>query len=76
MTRPRHFQITYRFSTTRRIFVQPDSQMNDEDAWYYACLHSGVGLLYGENAAQDDHLLLREHAETSGLTQVTWEELP
>lgn len=76
MTRARHFQITYGFNKTRHIFVQPDFHMTDEDAWYYACLHAGVGLLYGEDHAQQNHALLREHAQKSGLTDVYWEELP
>ncbi|VVN09588.1 hypothetical protein PS645_03720 [Pseudomonas fluorescens] len=76
MTRPRHFQITYSLSKTRRIFVQPDTHMTDEDAWYYACLHSGVGLLYGELYPQEDHARLVEHANSAGLTEVYWEELP
>lgn len=76
MTRPRHFQITYCLSTTRKVFVQPDSHMTEEDAWYYACLHSGVGLAYGEDLLGDVPALLREHAEKSGLTKVSWEELP
>lgn len=76
MTRPRHFQITYHYSNTRRLFIQPDTHMTDADAWYYACLHAGVGLVYGEYCAPDDHLRLREHALSSGLTQVSWEELP
>lgn len=76
MTRPRHFEITYCFNKKRHIFVQPDSHMTDEDAWYYACLHSGIGLLYGEHHSHHNHAQLRAHAETSGLTNVRWEELP
>lgn len=72
----RHFEITYSFKDSRRKFVQPDSHMTDEDAWYYACLHAGVGLVYGENDARRSEVQLREHAEQSGLAQVTWEELP
>ncbi|MDB5996135.1 MAG: hypothetical protein JWP42_3271 [Pseudomonas sp.] len=76
MTRARHFQISYSFNKKRQVFIQPDSRMSDEDAWYYACLHAGVGLLYGENHDQQNHAALREHAEKSGVTQIKWEELP
>ncbi|MHC8287279.1 DUF6555 family protein [Pseudomonas sp. XS1P51] len=76
MTCARHFQITYSFNKTRHVFVQQDSHMSEEDAWYYACLHAGVGLLYGEIHTQQNGAQLREHAEKSGLTQVKWEELP
>lgn len=74
--RSRHFEITYCLKDSRQKFVQPDSHMTDEDAWYYACLHAGVGLLYGEDDAQRNGELLLEHAEKEGLTQVAWEELP
>lgn len=73
---PRHFEITYSFKDSRRMFVQPDSHMTDEDAWYYACLHAGVGLPYGVNDAQQNDAQLREHAEKTGVTHVSWEELP
>lgn len=74
--RSRHFEITYCLNNARRMFVQPDSHMTDEDAWYYACLHAGVGILYEEDDAQDYHARLLEHAENFELTQVKWEELP
>jgi hypothetical protein len=74
--RPRHFEITYCFKQNRLDFIQPDSHMTDEDAWYYACLHAGIALLYGENHSQQNHSALREHAEKSGLTDVKWVELP
>ncbi|HCS45923.1 MAG TPA: hypothetical protein DIW52_24430 [Pseudomonas sp.] len=74
--RTRHFQITYHLNAIRQIFVQPDSHMTDEDAWYYACLHAGVDLLYGANHAQQNHAALRQHAEQSAITHVKWEELP
>ncbi|WP_315975566.1 DUF6555 family protein [Pseudomonas sp. 14P_8.1_Bac3] len=76
MMRSRHFEITYCLNESRRLFVQPDSHMTDEDAWYYACLHSGVGLLYGEENVEDDHARLLDHAKKAGLTDVRWEELP
>jgi hypothetical protein len=76
MIRRRHFQITYNLKKSRHIFVQPDSHMTDADAWYYACLHSGIGLSYGENHDQQNEEALRVHAQASGLMQVSWEELP
>ncbi|AKV08337.1 hypothetical protein B723_18785 [Pseudomonas fluorescens NCIMB 11764] len=76
LMRSRHFEITYCLNGSRRMFVQPDVHMTDEDAWYYACLHAGVGLLYGEDVAQQNGAQLRGHAEKSGLTHVKWEELP
>jgi len=74
--RSRHFEITYCMNGSRRKFVQPDTHMTDEDAWYYACLHAGVGLLYGEDNVQDNHAKLLDHAEKSDLADVKWEELP
>ncbi|MGL6245162.1 DUF6555 family protein [Pseudomonas sp.] len=76
MTRRRHFQITYSLKKSRYIFVQPDSHMTDADAWYYACLHSKIGLSYGENHDQQNEDSLRSHAQERGLMQVSWEELP
>ncbi|AWM91778.1 hypothetical protein DJ564_13575 [Pseudomonas sp. 31-12] len=76
MTRPRYFQITYGFNKTRHIFVQPDSHMTEADAWYYACLHSGIGLSYGDNHDQQNFDAVRSHAQEHGLIQVNWEELP
>ena len=76
LMRSRHFEITYCLNGSRRKFVQPDTHMTDEDAWYYACLHAGVGLLYGEDNVQDNHAKLLDHAEKSDLADVKWEELP
>ena len=74
--RPLHFQITYRLNDARQVFVQPDSHMTDADAWYYACLHAGVGLAYGEDPAQLGLGELRAQAQKCGLTDVRWEALP
>jgi hypothetical protein len=76
MIHRRHFQITYSLKKSRHIFVQPDSHMTDADAWYYACLHSGIGLSYEENHDHQNEEALRVHAQASGLMQVSWEELP
>jgi hypothetical protein len=76
MTQTRYFQITYRLKNDRYIFVQPDTHMSHADAWYYACLHSGLGLLYGHDYDQQNHEVLRSHAQTGGLIDVIWEELP
>ncbi|SDO15242.1 hypothetical protein SAMN04489798_2170 [Pseudomonas arsenicoxydans] len=75
MNPPRHFEIRYRFNNTQHVFVQPDSHMTDADAWYYACLHAGVGLLYEMDCDQHNHETLREHAQGAGLTQVRWKGL-
>lgn len=69
--RARHFEISYCLNDLRRLFVQPDSHMTDDDAWYYACLHADVGVWAGEDGAQ-----LREQACRAGVTKVRWEELP
>lgn len=74
--RPLHFQITYRLNDARQVFVQPDSHMTDADAWYYACLHAGVGLAYGDDPAQQGLAELRAQAQKCGLTDVRWEALP
>ncbi|MEX3776425.1 DUF6555 family protein [Pseudomonas sp. MYb118] len=69
--RARHFEISYCLNDSRRLFVQPDSHMTDDDAWYYACLHADVGVWHGVDGA-----LLREQACRAGVTKVRWEELP
>jgi hypothetical protein len=74
--RSRHFEITYCLNKSRRMFVQPDSHMTDEDAWYYACLHAGLALFHGDENAEGYHAKLLEHAEKHELTDVKWEELP
>jgi len=74
MTHTRYFQITYRLKNDLYVFVQPDTHMSHADAWYYACLHSGLGLSYGHD--QQNHELLRNHAQSGGLIDVSWEELP
>nr|WP_314531190.1 DUF6555 family protein [uncultured Pseudomonas sp.] len=71
-----HFQITYRLNDARQVFVQPDSHMTDADAWYYACLHAGVGLAYGDDPDQQGLAELRAQAQKCGLTDVRWEALP
>jgi len=76
MTRTRYFQITYRFNDQRHVFVQPDTHMSHADAWYYACLHSGLGLSYGHDHDQQHDELLLSYAQAGGLIDVSWEELP
>ncbi|MVV52306.1 hypothetical protein EJA72_29350 [Pseudomonas sp. PB120] len=72
----KHFQITYCLHANAQVFVQFDSHMSDEDAWYYACLHAGIGLAYAQNISDQSHATLREHAERCGLTEVKWRALP
>ncbi|MEZ1317868.1 hypothetical protein QIW53_17755 [Pseudomonas fluorescens] len=74
--RPRHFEITYRLNDSRRLFVQPDSHMSDDDAWFYACLHADIGVWHEDACAEGDGAQLREFAQKAGLTEVRWEELP
>ena len=76
MNRTRYFQITYRLNDDRRIFIQPDSHMSHADAWYYASLHSGIGLSYGHNHDQQHDEALQKKAHEGGLIEVSWEELP
>ncbi|WP_123407361.1 DUF6555 family protein [Pseudomonas frederiksbergensis] len=76
MNLPRHFEIRYRLKNTQHVFIQPDLHMTDADAWYYACLHAGVGLLYEMDCDQQNYGALSSHAQSAGLTQVRWEELP
>lgn len=72
----RHFEIRYRFRGERKLFMQPDTQMTDADAWYYACLHAGIGVLHNLSLARDEIHALTQHAERLGLTDVIWEEMP
>lgn len=72
----RHFEIRYRIHGKRKLFVQPDSRMTDTDAWYYACLHAGIGVLHNLSLVREEIIALKQHAERSGLTEVVWEELP
>ncbi|OOG10834.1 DUF6555 family protein [Pseudomonas sp. C9] len=76
MTRTRYFQITYCLNDERHTFVQSDTHMHPADAWYYACLHSGIGLSYGQNHDQQNDAALRRHAQAKGLTDVSWVKLP
>ncbi|MCD5974204.1 hypothetical protein KDX24_23525 [Pseudomonas sp. CDFA 550] len=70
----RHFEIRYRIHGQVKLFVQIDSQMTDTDAWYYACLHAGIGVLHNQSPPPEEIILLRHHAERSGLTDVSWQE--
>ncbi|WP_231667258.1 DUF6555 family protein [Pseudomonas quasicaspiana] len=70
----RHFEIRYRIHGQVKLFVQIDSQMTDTDAWYYACLHAGIGVLHYLSPPPEEIILLRHHAERSGLTDVSWQE--
>ena len=72
----RNFEIRYRIHGQKKMFVQPDSRMTDTDAWYYACLHAGIGVLHNLSPPREEIVALRQHAERSGLSDVIWEELP
>jgi hypothetical protein len=75
MIRPRHFEIRYCLNDKKQVFVQPDSHMTDADAWYYACLHANIELLYAFIHEQSFDAF-RERAQELGVTKVRWEELP
>lgn len=71
----RHFEIRYLFHGEQKLFMQHDSDMTDADAWYYACLHAGIGVITSVSASGEEIVSLMQHAERSGLTDVIWEEL-
>jgi len=66
------YEICYVLNGEARQFIQCDTQMNDADAWYYATLHSGVGLHYGSGDKADKAAVLRRHAQRRGLADVKW----
>ncbi|MET0123948.1 MAG: DUF6555 family protein [Pseudomonas caspiana] len=70
----RHFEIRYRIHGQMKLFVQTDSQMTDSDAWYYACLHAGIGVMHDLTPPSEEIVVLKHHAERSGLTDVSWQE--
>ncbi|WP_456362285.1 DUF6555 family protein [Pseudomonas syringae] len=72
----RCFQICYHLGNVLQTFIQPDSHMTDGDAWYYACLHARVELVYSERHSQTDIDALQRNAQKAGLSRVTWVELP
>jgi hypothetical protein len=74
MTIARHFEIRYRLNGERKMFVQPDSRMSEADAWYYACLHAGIGVLHNRPSLRDETTALKQHAERAGVTEVIWEK--
>ncbi|HEX8594589.1 MAG TPA: DUF6555 family protein [Pseudomonas sp.] len=76
MASGRHFEIRYVFKGERRIFVQPDTTMNDSDAWFYACLHARIGVQHNLAGLRTELEALKQHAERAQLINVKWEELP
>jgi hypothetical protein len=76
MANGRYFEIRYMFKGERKLFVQPDSAMTDTDAWFYACLHSRIGVQHNLSALRTELQALRQHAERAELVDVRWEELP
>jgi hypothetical protein len=70
-----HFKIRYLMRGESRAFLQADSKMTDADAWYYACLHAGIGVLPNISPPCDEITALMQHARKSGMTNVQWEQL-
>jgi hypothetical protein len=71
----RLYQIHYQLKNAPISFFQPDRNMTDADAWHYACLHAGIGVLHNLANGQDELLILIRHAKRLGLEGVWWEEL-
>jgi len=69
------YEICYVLNGEAKQLIQRDTQMNDADAWYYATLHSGVGLYYGGCDAAEKAAMLRRHAQRRGLADVKWRGL-
>lgn len=67
------YEIRYVLNGETRQFIQRDTHMSDADAWYYAALHSGVGLYYGSSSTADKAAALRQHAQRRGLADVQWQ---
>jgi hypothetical protein len=74
MSGQRIFRIHYRFLDEQRVFLQPDSALNEADAWYYACLHAGIGVLHNLSKTREELTALIAHARRYGLTAVRWAE--
>jgi hypothetical protein len=68
------FHIHYRFRGEHRTFLQPDTSLVEADAWYYACLHAGIGVLHNVSGTRDELAALIAHARRYGLTAVRWTE--
>jgi len=69
------YRISYHFQGEPRHFLQRDTHMTEADAWYYAALHSGIGLLYGLPGNRDKAQDLRQHAEMAGISRLTYIEV-
>jgi hypothetical protein len=74
MSGQRIFRIHYRFLGEHRVFLQPDSELNEADAWYYACLHAGIGVLHNLSKTREELSALIAHGRRYGLTAVRWAE--
>ena len=74
MSGQRIFRIHYRFLGEQRGFLQPDSALNEVDAWYYACLHAGIGVLHNLSKTREELTALIAHGRRYGLTDVRWGE--
>nr|GEZ29318.1 hypothetical protein [Tanacetum cinerariifolium] len=61
MSGQRIFRIHYRFLGEHRVFLQPDSELNEADAWYYACLHAGIGVLHNVSKTREELSALIAH---------------
>lgn len=74
MSDQRIFRIHYRFLDEQRVFLQPDSVLEEADAWYYACLHAGIGVLHNLSKTREELTALITHGRRNGLTDVRWGE--
>ena len=71
----RVYRIHYSINGRPSDFLQPDHDLSEADAWHYACLHAGIGVLHNAPAGQDELVTLVRHAKRSGLGEVRCEEV-
>lgn len=64
------YEIRYTLDGKAKRFVQRDTHMSEADAWYYAALHSGIGVLYSGISPADKAAELRDYVMRHGLADV------
>lgn len=72
----KRYEISYCHKGEARKFVQTDTRMSEEDAWYYASLHSKIDLAYGSGGISDAAMGVRLNALQAGVSQVAWYLVP
>ncbi|MDB6052426.1 MAG: hypothetical protein JWR17_5172 [Pseudomonas sp.] len=72
----KRYEISYCHKGEAKRFVQIDTRMSEEDAWYYASLHSKIDLAYGQSDVRNATQVVRLNAIQAGISGVTWNLVP